>query len=90
MELWPLALDSRSTAATHDVAEKPVPRDWLRRFLSRFRRSYQPRAKGELSELNRYLLRDIGVSMQDVEAANWLWRGGWGEISSIRDRHRRC
>ena len=93
MELWPLAINSRDAVAAREVKDREqdlsVRRGWLRKFLSWFRRSGHPRAIGELSELNSHLLRDVGVSQDDVEAAMRFWRVGWGEISSIRDRHRR-
>lgn len=93
MELWPLAINSRDAVAAREVRapelDLPVRRGWLQKFLSWFKRSRRPRAIGKLSELNSYLLRDVGVSPDDIAAEKWFWRGGWGEISSIRDRHRR-
>ena len=93
MELWPLAIDSRDAVAARAVKDReqdlPVPRGWLQKFLSWFRRSGHPRAISELSELNSHLLRDVGVSQDYIAAEKWFWRGGWGEISSVRDRHRR-
>ena len=93
MEPWPLAINSRDAVAAREVKNReqdlPMPRGWLRKFLPWFTRSRRPRAVGELSELNSHLLRDVGVSQEDVEAAMRFWRGGWGEISSIRDRNRR-
>ena len=66
-----------------------IRRGWLRQWLSRFRRSLALRAVDELSTLNSRLLRDIGIAEDDVDTAKWFWRGGWGEITSIRNRRDR-
>ena len=66
-----------------------IGRGWLPRLLSRLKRSRRWRAADDLSRLNSRLLRDIGIVENDVEAAKWFWRGGWGEITSIRNRRDR-
>jgi uncharacterized protein YjiS (DUF1127 family) len=71
------------------MRDDDVGRGWLPGLLSRFKRSRRRRAVDDLSALNSRLLRDIGIVEDDVEAAKWFWCGGWGEITSIRNRRDR-